>query len=200
MQRNVKSLQLQGRSSQHSEDRRSIFEEQPRLGHIPRPIPNINRRSSAMHQEEGRPSQSIFQQGDGRPPLHQDQDIATTRRSTVSMPRATASTISNNFQAIPFDSRGVDNIFGMDCDFLDEELNDIPIETFPEEPHSEEQNILSEDNEVESESQGYSQLPEFEEDLPARRHRKGPQPNKNGNWSSKNLEMALNNIDEGMPI
>jgi hypothetical protein len=103
----------------------------------------------------------------------------------VSMPTATTSTVSNNFQAIPFDSRGVDNIFSMDCDFLDEELNDIPIETFPEEPHSEKQHILSEDNEVENESQGYSQPPEVEEDLPERRHRKGTQPNKNRNWSSE---------------
>jgi hypothetical protein len=82
----------------------------------------------------------------------------------------------------------------MDNEFLDMDMNDCAIENISEDQQSDE-------------SEG-SEASEFEiaqdeveqSDLIQRRCRKGPKPKKNGNWTSENLKIALNNIDDGMSI
>jgi hypothetical protein len=55
--------------------------------------------------------------------------------------------------------------------------------------------MASEDNDLEIEEDEVDQAQHER-----RRQSKGPLPKKNGNWRTKDLEMALNNIDEGMSI
>jgi hypothetical protein len=85
-----------------------------------------------MHQETSR---SRIEQGAGVRSRHQQEDKPKSGRTALTMQRSTSSTVSYQFHDIPFDSRGVDDILCMDCEFLDNDINEIPVDNFQEEDH-----------------------------------------------------------------
>lgn len=89
--------------------------------------------------------------------------------------------MSNQFPDIPFDSREVEEILRMDCEFLDEDLNDIPFDNFQEDHENQEHQTRPEETGVQSDIDADSQGPEVEHDDQTERRRKRPQLNKNGN-------------------
>jgi hypothetical protein len=135
MQRNVTSLQLQGRNNPRSDhlliasSNRDLFEGRP---NISRPLTGTRRESLAMHQET---SKSRIEQGARVRSWYQQEDKPRSRRTTLPMQRSTSSIVNYQFHDIPFDSRGVDDILCMDCEFLDDDINEIPVDNFQEEDH-----------------------------------------------------------------
>jgi hypothetical protein len=97
---------------------------------------------------------------------------------------------------MPFHSRDVDHVLSMNYDFLDTNLDDFTIDNIPEDQQLEgdEQEMAAEDNEFQNRHHEGGQS-----DQSRTKHSKGHHK-KNGNWSTENLETALNNIDDGMPI
>jgi hypothetical protein len=197
MQRNVTSLQLQGRNNPCNDhllianNNRDLFERQ---SNISRPLTGTRRESPAMHQET---SKSIIEQGAGDPSQHQHEDRPRSGRTTLPMQRSTSSTVTYQFHDILFDPRGVDDILSIDCEILDDNFNKIPVDNFQEEDHyNQEDQTRPEETSVARDNQ----QPQAEQHHQIERRRKRNQSNKNGNWSTKNLEEALNNINEGMSI
>ena len=68
------------------------------------------------------------------------------------------------FPDIPFDSREVEDILCMDCEFLDKDLNDIPIDNFQEDHENQEHQIRLEEIGVQIDINVDSQGPKVEHD------------------------------------
>jgi hypothetical protein len=98
----------------------------------------------------------------------------------------------SSFSRLALDSRDINHLLSMDYDFLDVDLDDFPVQNI-----SEDQQVQSDDNDMASEDNDF----EVESDeVGTAKRRKSSLYKKNGNWTSENLEQALNNIDEGIFI
>ena len=106
------------------------------------------------------------------------------------------STTSHQIQDMPFHSRNVDHILSMDYDVLDIDLDDFTIDNILEDQQFEgdEQEMVAKNTKFKNRHHEGTQSNQSRT-----KHSKGHHK-KNGNWSTKNLETTLNNIDDGMPI
>jgi hypothetical protein len=147
------------------------------------------------------PALSIVQQQLPATTTRRGHDVRIPNRERMRMGRQAHhmqrlnSTVSHQIQDIPFHSRDIDHVLSMDYDFLDTDLDDL--DNIPEDQQlqSDEQATANEDSEFED---GHHEVGQSHQSRTKRS--KGQHHKKNGNWSTENLESALNNVDEGMPI